>query len=344
MTDNLWTEPAGERAPPPMTPKRGRRWPLLVVAALVLAAIYAWVAHRSGAAQANVLHIGSQRGGTKALMLASGALDGAPYRVDWSEFPAAQNLLEAIGAGAVDVGLVGDAPFQFAYQSGQPVRAIAAQSARPRPAGELAILVPHGSVISGIGDLRGRRIATTRGSIGHYLILRVLEQQGLKAADVEIVFLSPGDAKAAFGSGAIDAWATWSPYTATAFQEGARSIADGKDYLTGYGFDAGNAQAIVVKRAIVSDFLRREAAAMRWARTHQPAYAAALAKDTGLPLPVALFHVSHLPMVRVPIDDALKAEERDVVDRFRRAGALGGAQPLDAAYVPLDQGGPDGAS
>ena len=68
-----------------------------------------------GGAASGTLRVGNQRGTTKALMLASGALDGAPYRVEWSEFPAAQNLLEALGSGAVDVGLVGDAPFQFAY-------------------------------------------------------------------------------------------------------------------------------------------------------------------------------------------------------------------------------------
>jgi hypothetical protein len=108
-------------------------WPVLLVAGIVLAvAIYTWVS-RSGGENDDVLRIGSQRGGTKAVMLASGALEGAPYRVEWSEFPAAQNLLEAIGAGAVDVGMVGDAPFQFAYQSGSPIKAVAAQSAQSRP-------------------------------------------------------------------------------------------------------------------------------------------------------------------------------------------------------------------
>ena len=75
---------------------------------------------------ADTLHVGSQRGGTKALMLASGVLDGAPYKIEWSEFPAAQHLLEAIGGGAVDVGLTGDAPFIFAYQSGSRIQAVGA--------------------------------------------------------------------------------------------------------------------------------------------------------------------------------------------------------------------------
>ncbi len=289
------------------------------------------------------MHVGSQRVGTKALMLASGVLDGAPYKVDWSEFPAAQNLQEAIGAGAVDVGVAGDAPFQFAYQSGQPVKAIGALAARPRPAGALAILVPRASAIHDVAGLKGKRIATTRGSIGHYLILRVLEANGLKPGDVRITFLSPGDTKAAFDSGAIDAWATWSPYVPTALANGARIVADGSAYFSGYAFDVANAQSAVSKRAALADFLARESRAYVWAKAHPRDYAQVLARETGLPFDIALYHVTHQTLVRVPIDDALKAEERNVVGHFRTAGALAGDRPLDDAYLPLDQGEPHGS-
>src|SRR5579871_6379772 len=74
-----------------------------------------------------VLRVGSQKGSTKSVVLASGALKGADYTVEWSEFAAAQTLLEAVGGGAIDVGVAGDAPFQFAYQSGSPIRAVGAQ-------------------------------------------------------------------------------------------------------------------------------------------------------------------------------------------------------------------------
>jgi len=92
--------------------------------------------------ESQVLKVGSQRGGTKALMLSSGALDGISYQVEWSEFPAAQNLLEAIGSGAIDVGLAGDAPFQFAYQSGSPIKAVSAQVVQPRPTEAVSLVVP----------------------------------------------------------------------------------------------------------------------------------------------------------------------------------------------------------
>jgi sulfonate transport system substrate-binding protein len=308
----------------------------LIVVIVLLGGLYALFGR--GASAGDVLHVGSQRGGTKALLLASGVLNGAPYRIEWSEFPAAQNLLEAIGAGAVDVGLAGDAPFQFAYQSGQPVKAIGALAARPRPPGALDILVPGRSPIHDVVGLKGKRVATTRGSIGHYLILRVLEANGLKPDDVKIVFLSPGDTKAAFDSGSIDAWATWSPYVPTALAGGARIVADGADYFSGYGFDVANARSVETKRALLADFLRREDRAYLWAREHPRDYARVLAKETGLPFDIALYHVQHQPLARAPIDDALKAEERDVIAHFRKAGALAGERPIDQAYEPSIKG------
>ncbi|CAN5321267.1 ABC transporter substrate-binding protein [soil metagenome] len=314
-----------------------RRIRQIVTMALLLAVLSACGQRRADETE-TVLHVGSQRGGTKALLQASGVLADAPYRIEWSEFPAAQTLLEAIGAGAVDVGLAGDAPFQFAYQSGQPIRAIGALAVRPRPAGVLAILVPRTSAIRTLTDFKGKRIATTRGSIGHYLILRALAANGLTPRDVQITFLSPGDSKAAFDSGTIDGWSTWSPYVPAALATGARIVADGSAYYNGSAFDVANARSAQTKTAALVDFLARETRAYTWAKTHQQDYAKLLARETGLPAQIAFYHVSHQPLVRVPIDGALRAEEQQVVANFRNAGALAGHQPLDDAYLPLDRG------
>jgi len=88
---------------------RRRRAVFALIAVIVLAAaLWAFLPGAPGDARP-VLKVGSQRGGAKSMMTAAGVLDDLPYRIEWSEFPAAQSLLEAIGAGAVDVGGVVDA-------------------------------------------------------------------------------------------------------------------------------------------------------------------------------------------------------------------------------------------
>lgn len=280
-----------------------------------------------------VLRVGSQRGGTKAVMLASGALDGAPYKVEWSEFPAAQHLLEAIGSDAVDVGLVGDAPFMFAYQSGSRIQAIGAQRAPERVAGALSLIVPASSPARSIRDLKGQTVATTRGSVGHYLVIRALEAEGLPQSWVKVSFLSPGDAKAAFSAGAIQGWATWAPYLAPAFKEGARSIVDGSQFPQGYGFEVAGQAAIAAKAPLLQDFLRREAKALAWARAHPDDFAQVLARETGLPIEVARDYAAKSKRIAVPLDAQVVADEAQVLETFRRAGAVKGERPVEQAFA-----------
>ena len=89
-------------------------------------------------------------------------------------FAAAAPLLEALSAGAIETGLVGDAPFTFAAAAKVPVKAIAA--IRQTQEG-LAVLVPETSAVNNFDDLRGKKIATGRGSIGHQLVLAALESR-----------------------------------------------------------------------------------------------------------------------------------------------------------------------
>ncbi|MFT4054274.1 MAG: ABC transporter substrate-binding protein [Novosphingobium sp.] len=290
---------------------------------------------RGGASDTGLLRVGSQKGGTKALMLASGALDGAPYKVEWSEFPAAQNLLEALGSGAVDVGLVGDAPFQFAYQAGSPIKAIGAQTTQERAEGALALIVPKASAIHGPKDLKGKRIATGRGSVGHYLVLRAMASAGLGAKDVTITFLSPSDARAALQTGVVDGWSTWQPYVAAALAEGNRIAIDGRGFSQGYGFDIAPESAIKAKRPLLDDFLRREGKALQWASTHVDEFAKVLAAETGLPLPIAKEFAGRGARLPVPIDQGVIDRQQVVLDTFRQFGEVKGERPLADAFAPV---------
>lgn len=278
-----------------------------------------------------VLRVGSQRGGTKAMMLASGVLDGIDYPIEWSEFPAAQHLLEALGAGAVDLGAVGDAPFLFAYQSGKAIRSVQATRYRPRNAGT-AVLVREDSPITSLTELRGKKLATGRGSVGHLLALRALASAGVAPAEARIMFLPPGDAKAAFEAGAIDAWSTWSPYVGSAvLHGGARVLVDGRKLFDGYGFMAATEQAISEKRPILADFLARHARAESWANQNTDAYAAVLARETGLPLADARYFADR-EMAAVPTDAGLLRLQEGVLATFVDAGEIRAGRPIRAAF------------
>src|SRR4029453_261758 len=73
-----------------------------------------------------ILKVGDQRGGSRALMEAAGVLKDLPYKIEWSELPAAAPLLEGLTTQAIDNGIVGDAPFTFAAASGAPIKVILA--------------------------------------------------------------------------------------------------------------------------------------------------------------------------------------------------------------------------
>ena len=65
-----------------------------------------------------MLKVGDQKGGVQSVMEAAGLLVDLPYRIEWSQFPAAAPLLEALNAGAIEVGYAGDAPTTFALAAG----------------------------------------------------------------------------------------------------------------------------------------------------------------------------------------------------------------------------------
>ncbi|AEG51139.1 aliphatic sulfonates family ABC transporter, periplasmic ligand-binding protein [Sphingobium chlorophenolicum L-1] len=305
----------------------------LIAVALVAAAGFGLVAAKfSGGDDDKILRVANQKGQVKSMMIASGVLKDAPYTVEWSEFPAAQPLLEAVGGGAADLGLAADAPFIFAYQSGSPVKAIGVQTPAAQAGEALAILVKNGSPARSVQDLIGKSVATTRGSIGHHLLLQALERAHIPADRVRVTFLPPGDAKAAFDSGAIDAWSTWTPYTNVAIKEGARAVVDAKDYGLPVYIDIAHAASIAPKRALLADFLQREAKAVQWARAHPDEFAQVLSKQTGLPLDIARASFDRNNRAAQPIDGRIVAHEQAITQRFQRAGLTDGKRRVADAF------------
>ena len=272
-----------------------------------------------------VLKAGDQKGGLRALLEAAGGLEGLGYDIQWSEFPAAAPLAEALNAAAVDSGPIGDAPLIFALAAGTRVKAIGAN--RSDSYGT-AVLVRPDSTLKTAADLKGKSVATNRGSIGHYVTLKAITSAGLKPEDVNLRFLAPADAKLALTQGSVDAWATWEPYTALAeVSKHARVLVSGRGLLPGLSYRAATDSAIAAKRPVLQDFLQRVVKAQLWSYRNVDAYSAALARIIGIPPEAAKLQFERRQQKWVAIDAQVIADQQGTADFYRQVGLI--KQPLD---------------
>jgi len=272
------------------------------------------------------LRVGDQVGQQQSKLRAAGLLDDLPYKIDWSVYPAAVNLHEALKADAIDIGAANDSPTVTAIANGSKVQLVAAWDN-----GGLgtSLLVPRNSSVQQVADLRGKTISpTTRGSVAHYLVVGALQQAGLRLDEVKLAFMNPIDAGAAFQSGAIDGWATWGLYVARARgQLGARILSDGVGINSGlFVFSATpSALADPLKRLAMADFFNRVERGYIWSREQKAKDTEWLKAFTKQDDAIAeALYVEDSSYRRIAIDDAFAARLRKTFDTWTSIGLLQG--------------------
>ncbi|WP_047154618.1 sulfonate ABC transporter substrate-binding protein [Aneurinibacillus tyrosinisolvens] len=196
----------------------------------------------------HTIRIGYQKFGTLNILKAQGTLEKQAkllgISVEWIQFPAGPQLLEAMHVGSIDIGHTGEAPPIFAQAADTPLVYVGNEP--PNPAGE-AILVPKNSPIRTLADLKGKKVALNKGSNVHYLLVKALESAGLKYTDIQPVYLPPADGRSAFERGSVDAWVIWDPfYTAAQRATQARVLVDGKGLVA-------NREFILASRSFAKD-------------------------------------------------------------------------------------------
>ena len=289
---------------------------------LVGAAAAALLPRRVHAAD-KVLRIGVQKYGTLIILrerhILEQALQPSGWSVTWSEFPGGPQLMEALGAGALDFGTVGEAPPIFAQAAGSPLLYVGFEP--PSPSGE-AILVPKGSRLQSVADLKGRTVALNKGSNVHYLLVRALVSAGLTLSDINCAYLAPADARAAFERGSVDAWAIWDPFLSAAqAATEARVLVDGSG-VGGHAL-APNRQFFLATKAFARnqpDLLRtlngHIDATDQWAEQHQEAAAKLLASSMGLSLPVIARAMGRMGYGVHPLTPDVVADQQAIADTF----------------------------
>jgi sulfonate transport system substrate-binding protein len=268
-------------------------------------------------AQGRQLRIGHQKGAL-SILKGRGTLEKrlAPLGVSvkWTEFTAGPVQLEALNVGSIDFGDVGEAPPIFAQAAGAPLAYVA--TTLPRPQSE-AVLVPKGSAIKSVADLKGKKIALNKGSNVHYFIVKLAEKHGLAYSDLNLVYLPPADARAAFEKGSVDAWVIWDPFLAAAEKLlEARILADATGvvgnrgyYFSSLGYVAKNADVLAIA---IEEINKVDV----WGAAHKNELAAEFAALWGLPQPVAELTVARAAYGTSPISKAVLAEQQKIADTF----------------------------
>jgi sulfonate transport system substrate-binding protein len=269
------------------------------------------------------LNIGDQAGsGSQALLTAAGLIGKLPFKAHWSDFTSGPPMLQAMGAGSIDVGGVGDAPPVFAAAGGSQIAVVSALRANPDGS---AILVPKNSPIHSVAQLKGKSIAVAQGSSADYHMLAILTKAGLTVKDVTPDYLQPAEGQAAFASSHVAAWDVWSPFIEQAeVQDHARILANGSTIGQTYSFEVASKAALAnpSKAAAIHDYLQLLDQAYTWAATHEAAWAATWAKATGLPLSVMTLAVKDDLNTPTPITPAVISAEQGVANAFTAAGLI----------------------
>ena len=274
---------------------------------------------------AKTLRVGFQKSGAFLLVKNEGTLERklAPlgYAVEWREFPSGPPIFEALNGNGIDLGHSGDAPVIFAQASGVPFVLLAVTDASPESAG---IVVPKGSPLRTLADLKGKKVAFAKGSSAHYHLARALAAAGLTFADVTSAYLQPPDARAALQSGRVDAWAIWDPFFAAAEVDAeARTLANGQGLTAHREFYLARRDWLEKNAVVVPAVLEALNESGQQALADHRAVAAFLAPRLGISQ--AVLERSENRKRRygaLPVTPEVLAEQQGVADTFLRLGLI----------------------
>lgn len=209
-------------------------------------------------------------------------------KVGWVLSQGSNRSLEYLNSGGVDFASSASLAAVLSRANGSPIKSVYVYSR----AEWTALLVRKDSPYKTIADLKGKKIAATKGTDPYLFTLRALQQAGLKKDDVELVHLQHPDGRTALEKGDVDAWAGLDPHMAASeVQAGSRLLYRNKDFNS-YGVLSVTEKFAKEHPQTIETVLGAYEKAREWSVKHPQELAELLAKESGLPLDVAKLQLS----------------------------------------------------
>jgi sulfonate transport system substrate-binding protein len=311
-----------------------------LVVGLLLLTLLAMCLPSKGAINPKEFRIGYQKAAnTLVLLKAHGTLEQRlrplGIEVKWLEFTAGPQLLEGLNVGSIDFGYVGEVPPIFALAAGANLVYTAYELPTPEAEG---ILVSKASPIAKIEDLKGKKVAFNKGSDVHWLVVSALQKAGLKYSDIQPVYLTPADARAAFQRGAVDAWAIWDPFFVAAQKQiGARVLTNAEGITNRYQYFLSAREYAEKKPEILAIAMEELESVGKWVRQNYEEAAAELAPIQGLEPEVIEASLRHYQHLYRPIDDTVLTDQQKIADAFFELGLIPKKIAVRDAVLPASQ-------
>ena len=208
-------------------------------------------------------------------------------QVKWVLSAGSNRALEYLNANSIDIGSSAGLAALLAKANGNPIRTPYIFS-RPE---WTALVVPRDSAIRTLTDLKGRKVAATKGTDPYLFLLRSLQTVGLKKSDIEHVPLQHADGLAALRQGQVDAWAGLDPLMASAeLDSGARLLYRNVSFNT-YGFLNVREEFLAQRPAEVRRVIAAYERARQWTLANTTEAAKILSDEAKVSLKVALLQL-----------------------------------------------------
>jgi len=242
-------------------------------------------------------------------------------QVRWVQSAGSNRALEYLNANSVDFGSTAGLAALLARANGNPIKSVYVYS-RPE---WTALAVAKGSPLKSVTELKGRKVAATKGTDPYLFLLRSLHEFGLKKSDVEIVHLQHADGRVALEQGQVDAWAGLDPHLAASeLDAGSRLIYRNVGFNT-YGFLNVSEKFAAQYPDEVQNVIRLYERARQWVIANPQQTAQILAEEAKLSPAVAAYQLKRTDFSRALIGDehveALRAAAPILLDeQLVRAG------------------------
>ena len=138
------------------------------------------------------------------------ALQEQGIGVEWVFSAGSNKANEYLRAEAIDFGSTAGAAALLARANGSPIKTVYIYS-KPE---WTALVVPANSPIASVADLKGKKVAATKGTDPYFFLLQALNEAGLSGSDIEVINLQHADGRTALERGEVDAWAGLDPMMA----------------------------------------------------------------------------------------------------------------------------------